>query len=145
MRLPLLVAAAVAAAVISPAHAAATPPDGFTCQWSTLHVDDDGWTGYLIGGPVTASGATVSVRCSIHAGNLSHDGPAVAAVSSGPSTVAVVAQQVTYQAPRDVPQTLCTEATVDGTGGSGPARSGAPTRARSVLRPVRSSPRFRSR
>lgn len=114
MRLPLLVAVATAAALASPARAA-TPPDGPTCQWSTLHADDGTWVGYLAGGPLTASGAEVSIRCSVHAGNATHDGPAVAAVSSGTSTgVAVVLQEVTYQAPGDVPQHLCTEAGVGG-------------------------------
>ena len=105
-----------AAAVLTPPAVAAGPPEGRPCSFLVTASGTGEWTGYLAGGPVTAGGAAVSLRCTIRAGNASHTGPSVAEAAAGPAPGAVaVATLVSYAADPGARQVVCTEATVAGT------------------------------
>ena len=102
------------------ARAVAPRPDGEPCDFTATNAGagpGEAWTGELHGGPLFAPGAVLSLRCSIHAGNAAHAGPAVAVATAGPADGAVVLapQAVSYAAPADPGHVVCTEATVDGT------------------------------
>lgn len=119
MRLAVALAAATALlAPIPAAHAAGGPPSGRSCTIDTFapNAEPTVWTGVLYGGPIVAPGEAVSLRCSIHLNNGTHDGPAVAAASTAPSpSAAAIAQAVTYQSGPFDYQAVCTEATVGAT------------------------------
>ncbi|HWL35253.1 MAG TPA: hypothetical protein VNQ77_03585 [Frankiaceae bacterium] len=105
-----------AAAALAPPAAAAGPPEGRPCSFLVTDGGSETWTGYLAGGPVTAAGAAVSLRCTIHVGNAAHTGPSVAEASAGPAPgVVAVATLVSYAADPGATHAVCTEATVAGT------------------------------
>jgi hypothetical protein len=110
----LLACAAVAAATLAaPAARAADPaPTGRICEWAAARTATASVTSRVFGGgPLAASGSTVSMRCSVHAGNAVHSGPAVFARSSVPGPGVTVLEP--GLAPYD--GVLCTEATVGAT------------------------------
>jgi hypothetical protein len=112
-----LAATVVLGALVTPARAAA-PLTGDGC--TELSVAQGGSTTYngAMSGVVAAPGSAVSLRCSIHVGNASHTGPAVATatVSGAGSSVAVAGPAtITYDAESWDLVALCSEATVDGT------------------------------
>jgi hypothetical protein len=118
----LLLAALVAlAAPLAPAHAAAGPPlTPRPCTVRTVPAGavPPGHEVAVFSAYVAAPGAAaVSVRCSVHAGNETHDGPAVTEATGGPSANAAVIPLAVTTYPYDATaaETVCGEATVDGT------------------------------
>lgn len=110
-----------AVVLVSPSVASSSPANGLTCGLSAVtdpFVGPDVHTGVLKGGPLTAFGSTVSMRCSIQAGggNSTHPGEDIRAAASAPTlgTTVLSPTPESYQWPFGQPIWLCTEITVDG-------------------------------
>jgi hypothetical protein len=120
LALAALAALAVTTAPLAPAHAAAGPP-ATTSPCSVVTVDGSAASGEevaVFSGRVAAPGAAaVSVRCSLHADNDTHDGPAVAEATGGPTphAAAIPVAVTTHPYDETAVEYLCGEATVDGT------------------------------
>jgi hypothetical protein len=121
LALAALAALALTIAPLAPAHAAAGPPvSQRPCTVVTWAPGDPVPGGELVAfsAHVAAPGATtVSVRCSLHADNATHDGSAVAEATGGPAPHAAAIPLAVSTHPYDewAVEYLCGQATVDGT------------------------------
>lgn len=122
MRLRRLVIGTIVTAAASaglPAHAAGGPPVGSICDYAANGpTAENGWTGFMDGGPLVAPGSAISIRCSIHVGNNTHSGaavPSATATAEGTDVVVLPPTPITYFADDNDLVAMCTEATVDGT------------------------------
>jgi hypothetical protein len=134
--LAVLLAAPVIALPASPSSAdPAGPPVGRTCSIVSVGDPSTGQQhlGRMDGGPLAAPGHPISIRCSVHVGNVVHSGAAADTAEAGPEPHVVVLPPTPISNAVVVADTwaVCTEATVGTTtwywdGTAWTADSGAP-------------------